>query len=416
MGERGPAVLERLQGSAPVRERDRAGMVQEREASAAHGDDASQPLARRPEPVGIGAVRLRSYAPTCRWSAFELRSVGGLAPSCADHRRPLHRRRAVRRSGGMGLPARGPGRPPPDPGRPARHPPFPARPGRRRGLGPDPRRRSRRPVGRSFAAVAVCPGGRPRHPGPRRAAGRPGPSRPGRRPGARCRPSAVGPGSRGHQGGADRPGGLLRPAGRARRGAGSGHLRRCRPVVLRLRHREPLVGGPGRGAGRSAGSPCSTPPTWPPWSARRPAWPRSAGCASAGRTNVRRPRDWSVAAGRERLPLDDLVFRDRWPAGDAGPDPPVSRLLAPRAGGGRGGARPRRSHPHRARVARRPRPGRRQDSGARRPGGRRHPRHRRGRPSRHGPRGVRLPDRGHPACGRSRRGRNLRRGGGGARR
>ncbi len=35
-------------------------------------------------------------------------------------------------------------------------------------------------------------------------------------------------------------------------------------------------------------------------------------------------RGWSV-----RLPLEDLVFRDRWPAGDAGPVPPPSRLTPP---------------------------------------------------------------------------------------
>jgi nicotinate-nucleotide--dimethylbenzimidazole phosphoribosyltransferase len=35
-------------------------------------------------------------------------------------------------------------------------------------------------------------------------------------------------------------------------------------------------------------------------------------------------RGWSV-----RLPLDDVVFRDRWPAGDAGPAPPLSRLAPP---------------------------------------------------------------------------------------
>jgi nicotinate-nucleotide--dimethylbenzimidazole phosphoribosyltransferase len=36
-------------------------------------------------------------------------------------------------------------------------------------------------------------------------------------------------------------------------------------------------------------------------------------------------RGWSV-----RLPLDDLVFRDRWPAGDGGPPPPASRLAPSR--------------------------------------------------------------------------------------
>ncbi len=35
-------------------------------------------------------------------------------------------------------------------------------------------------------------------------------------------------------------------------------------------------------------------------------------------------RGWS-----QRLSVDDLVFRDRWPAGDAGPGPPLSRLSPP---------------------------------------------------------------------------------------
>ena len=210
---------------------------------------------------------------------------------------------------------------------------------------------------------------------------------------ARRGPPAPGPRPRGDPRGARRADRLLRPAGRAGRRAGSGHVRGRRSVVVRLCHRKPVAGGPGRGPGCRVGHAVRARRSGRP--GRRPgrAWPRS-GWLCLGWPDERPPspglerRGWSV-----RLPLD-AAGRARPLAGrrSRGPAPPPSRL-APPAPAAVVAAHDRRrsaSSPRLGRSASSTGPSTRSwPSGPRPAGGM--PGHRRRRPSGHRPRRLRLP-------------------------
>ena len=145
-----------------------------------------------------------------------------------------------------------------DHGRPPGHPAVPAGWDRSRHPRADPGGGSRRPVGGTLTALALRGGDRGHDTRASGIDGRPGAPPPGvRAGGGRRAPDARPPVGRNSRG-PDRTGGLLRPTGSRRGGARPGHLCRCRPLVVRLRHREPVAGGPGRGARHRLGHPLPT--------------------------------------------------------------------------------------------------------------------------------------------------------------
>ena len=103
--------------------------------------------------------------------------------------------------------------------------------------------------------------------------------------------------------------------GRAR----PGDLRRRRPVELRVRGAEHVAGRPRRGPGPGLGNAVRSPPTWPRL-LHLPDGVETLGWLCLGWPDERPPdpglerRGWS-----RRLPLDDVVLRERWPsAGEGG--------------------------------------------------------------------------------------------------
>ena len=178
-----------------------------------------------------------------------------------------------------------------------RHPPVPARRPRAGRAGAHPRGGARRPVGRALSALALRRRARPRDAGPGRSDGGPGVARAGGQLRGAVGPPDAGPPAARDPRCARRRRRLLRPphgrAGRAR----PGHLRRCRPVVVCLCHREPLAVGAGGRRRRRMGHPVPARGAGRARSGSPTAWRRWGGCAWGGRTSGRRSPGSSAPAG-----------------------------------------------------------------------------------------------------------------------
>ncbi len=135
------------------------------------------------------------------------------------------------------------------PRRPPGHPQVPAGSGAARDPRPGAGRGPHGAVGRTQPAMAVHRGLRARDPGASGADGRRAAAPPGAADGTRRGPAAPGPPARRHPRGPVGTGGGLRPTCAGRRGARSRDLPGHRPVVVCMRHREPVARSSGRRPG-----------------------------------------------------------------------------------------------------------------------------------------------------------------------